>query len=174
MKFELDLSSYGTTGNLKKGTGVHISDFAKKVDLASWKLDVNELDVAELNTSPVDLSKVSNVVDNDVVEKNVFDKLLTKVKAIYANTFVLKTHYNTDKSGLEKKIHDTSKKIIDASQLVIEPDYNAKITDIEGKIPRITGLAATAALNAVNNKIPSVSNLLKKTNYDAKNIIHWI
>ena len=135
-------------------------------------MDVNELDVAELNTSPVDLSKVSNVVDNDVVEKNVFDKLLTKVKAIYANTFVLKTHYNTDKSGLEKKIHDTSKKIIDARRLVIEPDYNAKITDIEGKIPRITGLAATAALNAVNNKIPSVSNLLKKTNYDAKNIIH--
>ena len=35
MKFELDLSSYGTTGNLKKGTGVHISDFVKKVDLAS-------------------------------------------------------------------------------------------------------------------------------------------
>ena len=172
MKVELDLSNYGTKTNLKKATGVDTSDFAKKVDLASLKLDVDELDIDKLKTVPVDLSKLSNVVDNDVVKKTVFDKLVAKVNAIFTNRFVLKTHYNTDKSGLEKKIHDTSKKIVDASRLVIEPDYNAKITDIEGKIPRITGLAATAALNAVNNKIPSVSNLLKKTNYDAKNIIH--
>ena len=137
-------------------------------------MDLDELDVDKLKTVPVDLSKLSNVVDNDVVKKNCVCKLVPQVNAICTNRFVLKTHYNTDKSGLEKKIHDTSKKIIDASRLVIEPDYNAKITDIEGKIPRITGLAATAALNAVNNKIPSVSNLLKKTNYDAKNIIHWI
>ena len=125
-------------------------------------MDVNELDVAELKTSPVDLNKVSNVVDNDVDKKNVFDKLLTKVNAIYANTFVLKTHYNTDKSGLEKKIDDASKKILDASGLVIKTDYNAKITDIEGKIPSITSLATTAALNAVNDKMSNVCNLLKK------------
>ena len=40
-------------------------------------------------------------------------------------------------------------------------DY-AKITDIEGKIPSIIGLAITAVLTAVENKILSVSDLVKK------------
>ena len=37
--------------------------------------------------------------------------------------------------------------------------YNTKITKIEGKIPSITALATTPALNAIENKIPDVSNL---------------
>ena len=40
-------------------------------------------------------------------------------------------------------------------------DYNAEITEIEGKIPSISGLATNAALTAVETKIP-VSNLVKK------------
>ena len=36
------------------------------------------------------------------------------------------------------------------------------ITEIEDKIPSITGLATTAALNAAENKIPNVSNVVKK------------
>ena len=40
-------------------------------------------------------------------------------------------------------------------------DYDAKINKIKGKIPSITSLATTGALNAVNNEIPSVSDLLK-------------
>ena len=35
-------------------------------------------------------------------------------------------------------------------------------------MPSITGLATTVALIAVENKIPEVSNLVKKTNYGAK------
>ena len=34
------------------------------------------------------------------------------------------------------------------------------MTEIEGKIPSITGLAITAAGNDVENKIPDVSNLV--------------
>ena len=41
-------------------------------------------------------------------------------------------------------------------------DYNAKITEIEGKIPIIGGLATTSGLTTVENKIPNVSNLVKK------------
>ena len=41
-------------------------------------------------------------------------------------------------------------------------DYNAKISEIENKIPSISGLATNSALTAVENKIPNVSNLLKK------------
>ena len=38
-------------------------------------------------------------------------------------------------------------------------DYNAKITEIEDKIPSICGFTTNAALTAVENKIPHVSNL---------------
>ena len=35
-------------------------------------------------------------------------------------------------------------------------------------MPSITNLATTAALTAVENKIPNASNLVKKTNYNRK------
>ena len=41
-------------------------------------------------------------------------------------------------------------------------DLNAKITEAEGKIPSIAGLATNSALTAVENKIPDVSGLVKK------------
>ena len=36
------------------------------------------------------------------------------------------------------------------------------------KIPSITNLATTTALAAIENKIPNVSNLVKKTDYNTK------
>ena len=45
---------------------------------------------------------------------------------------------------------------------------NAKITEIESKIPSITGLVTNSALTAVKNKIPGISSLVKKTDYDTK------
>ena len=51
---------------------------------------------------------------------------------------------------------------IDTSKLVNTKDYNAKIKDIEAKIPSVINLATTTALSAVENKIPKVSNLVKK------------
>ena len=41
-------------------------------------------------------------------------------------------------------------------------DYDAKITEIESKIPSISGLATNSALTGVENKIPDVSSLVKK------------
>ena len=37
-----------------------------------------------------------------------------------------------------------------------------KITEIESKIPSISGLATNAALTAIENKIPDISSLVKK------------
>ena len=45
---------------------------------------------------------------------------------------------------------------------------NAKIKDIVDKIPSITNLPTTAALTSVENKIPNVTDLAEKVNYDAK------
>ena len=54
------------------------------------------------------------------------------------------------------------KKTPDTSELVKKLGFNAKIVEIENKIPSVSGLAADAALTAVENKIPNVSNLVKK------------
>ena len=64
-----------------------------------------------------------------------------------------------------------TKKNPDTSGLVKKTNYNAKITEIEGKIPSISALATISVLTAVENKIPDVGNLVKKTDYDAK---YWI
>ena len=49
-------------------------------------------------------------------------------------------------------------KIPDVSNLVKKIDFNTKVTEIEGKIPSITGLATNSGLSAVENKIPNVSS----------------
>ena len=50
---------------------------------------------------------------------------------------------------------------------MLKTDYNAKITEIEGKIPGISSLATNAALTTVKNKIPNNSSLVKKTDYNS-------
>ena len=95
---------------------------------------------------------------NDVVRKTVCDKLVAKVNDIDISGFVLKTKYDTDKSESERKISDTIR-------LVQKLDYDAKITEIENKIPNISGIATTSALTAVENEI---ANLVTKTDFDTK------
>ena len=78
----------------------------------------------------------------------------------------MKVNYLLEKLKLEKKIPDIR-------ELVKKTDCNAKITEIEGKIPSISGLATNAALTSVENKIPNISSLVKKTDYDEKNYWNW-
>ena len=86
------------------------------------------------------MAKLSNVVKNDVVKKTEYNKLVTNVNNIDTTGFVLKSKYNTDKSGLEKKISDTEKKIPNTSAFVKKKqpkkktDNSSKITEIENKI----------------------------------------
>ena len=49
----------------------------------------------------------------------------------------------------------------DTSKLVTKTEYNAKIKDIEDKMP-----SNTTTLTAVESKIPNVSDLVKKLDYD--------
>ena len=109
---------------------------------------------------PVDLSKLSDVVKNDVVRRGVYDKLVAKVNNIVTSGFVL-TKYDTDKSELEKKIHNTT-------GLDKKTNYNTKITEIENKIPDISNLVTKTILTTVENKIPDFSNLVNKTDYNTK------
>ena len=47
-------------------------------------------------------------------------------------------------------------------------DFNFKISEVENKIPSITGLATNSALTAVENEIPYVSSLVKRADYNTK------
>ena len=59
---------------------------------------------------------------------------------------------------------DLSKLSDVAKNGVVKKDvYNAKINNIEDKIPDITNLATKPALNVVENKMPSVIRLVKKS-----------
>ena len=55
-----------------------------------------------------------------------------------------------------------TKKFLILVDVLKKRDYNAKITEIEGKIPSISGLATIAALTTVKNKVPDVINLVEK------------
>ena len=148
---KVDLYNYATKTDLKNITQIDTSSFALKTDLASVKTEVYKLDIDKLAPVSVDFSKLSDVVKNDVVKKTVYDKLAAKVNIIDTSEFFWKTKYQTDKTELEKKIHDVS-------------DFlkKTKLTELENKIPYISSLATKSALTAVENKIPSVSSLVKK------------
>ena len=80
--------------------------------------------------------------------------MVAKVDDIDTSDFVLKTNYNADKTKVEK--------IPDTSGLVKKTDYDTKITEVEGKIPDISNLATKTASTTVENRILSVSSLVKK------------
>ena len=163
---KVDLSNYATKTGLKNISHVDASNFAMKANLAGLKTEVHKIDADRLKPVPDDLAKLSNVVKNDVTKKTAYDKLVSKVDNIDNTGLVLKTTYDTDKSGLKKKISGADKKIPDVSSLFTKTIFNAKVTKIENKIPSITSLATN--LSFVENNIPDVSGLVKKTDFNAK------
>ena len=136
---KVDSSNYATEADLKKATSV-ASKFAKKVDLASLKSNVNKLDIDKLAPAPVDLSKLSNAVKNDVVKKDVCNA----------------------------KIKNIEDKIPDITNLATKDTLNAKINEVKREITGITNITILIGLTAVENKIPNVRNLVKKTDYNTK------
>ena len=136
-KVELDLSNYATKTDLKNATGTDTSSFTKKVDLASLKSIVGKLDIDKLKKVPTNLSNLKSKVDKLDVDKLVPVPVdLSKLSDVVKN--------------------DVIKKDV----------YNAKIKNTEDQIPTITNLTTKTALNAVENKIPSVGYLVKKKKTD--------
>ena len=63
VKVELDLSNYVTKADLKIATGADTSKYAKKVELAKLKSDVDKLDIDKLKNVPTNLSNLKSKVD---------------------------------------------------------------------------------------------------------------
>ena len=72
------------------------------------------------------------------------------------------------KSFRNAKIKNIEDKIPDFTNLAISASLNAKINEFKGEIPKITNFATTAALTTVENKIPNFSGLVRQVHYDAK------
>ena len=53
----------------------------------------------------------------------------------------------------------------DVANLATKTTLNAKINQVNSEIPNINNLATSTDLTAVENKIPKVSNLVKKSDY---------
>ena len=110
-------------------------------NLSNLKSKVDKLDVCRLVPVPNYLSKLSDLVKNDVVKKDLYNA----------------------------KIKNIIDKIPDITNLATNAFLNAEINEVKGEIPNISNLATTTVFTAVvENKIPNVSKLVKKTDYNTK------
>ena len=86
---------------------------------------------------------------------------MSKLSDVVKNDVAKKDVYNA-------KIKNIEDKIPDITNLATNASLNAKINEInevKGEILSITNLTTTTALTTVENKTPNVSNLVKKTDY---------
>ena len=133
-----------------------------KTNLANLKTEVDKLDIDKLKILPNNLSNLKTKVDKLGIDKLVPVPIdLSKLSNVIKNEVVKKTEYNA-------KIKNIEDKIPDISNLATKTILNAKINEVKNEIPSITGLATTSTLTAVENKIPSISNLVKKTDYNTE------
>ena len=102
--------------------------------LNNLKSKVDTLNDDKLVPIPVDISKLSYVVTNGVVKKDLYN---AKIKTIEDN-------------------------IPDITYIATNASLNAKTNEVEGEIPSSTNLATTASLTTIENKIPNISDLVKK------------
>ena len=111
------------------------------------------------------LSNLRSKIDKLVVVKIVPVTIdLSKLKDAIKNGGVKKDVYNA-------RIKDIEDKIPDITNAAINPTLNAKTNEVKNEKPRNTNLATTAAINAkineVKNKIPNITNLTSNTDLTA-------
>ena len=114
-----------------------------------------EVDLSNYATK-ADIKSISHVDTSNFALKTNLSNLKTEVYKLDIDKLVL-VPVNLS------KLSDVVK-----NDVVKKTDYNAKITEIENKIPDITNLATKTAVNTVENKIHDTSSLVKKTDYNSK------
>ena len=134
----------------------------KITDLASLKSDKDKLDIDKLKNVPTNLRNLKSKVDKLDVDKLVpVPADLSKLNNVVKNDVVKKDVHNA-------KIKNIEGKIPDITNLATSASLNAKIDEIKGEIPSITNLTTTTSLTAAENKIPNVNYLVKTTDYNTK------
>ena len=119
------MSNYATKKDLKNATGVDKKQIAKKVDLATLKSNVDKLDIDELKNVSSDLCSLKSKLHKlDIGKLETSPDDLNKLSNVVKN------------DALEK-----------------QDVYNAKIKNIEDKIPDITNSVTKTTLNAKLNEV---------------------
>ena len=144
VKVELDLSNYATKADLKNATGVDTSKFAKKIDLANLKSNVDKLDIDKLKNVPSNLSILKIKVDKSDVGKLV--PVPVDISNVVKNDVVKKDVYNAKIKSIEDLIPDIT-------NLATNTTLNSEINEVKGEIPSITNLDTITALNAKENEV---------------------
>ena len=140
MKVELGLSNYATKTDFKNATAVDTSKFAKTVDLASLKSNVDKSDIDKLKNVPTNLNNLESKLDKLDVDKLVPAPVdLSKLSDVVKNDVVKKDVSNA-------KIKNIEDKIPNITNLASNASLNAKINEVKGEIPNITNLTTTTAL----------------------------
>ena len=149
---KVDLSNYATKTDIKNISHIDTSSFALKSNLASLKTEVDKLDIDKLKSLLNNLSNLKSKVDKLDIDKLAPVRVdLSKLTNVVKNQVV--------KNAKIKNIED---KIPDITNLASKTIVNTKINEIKTEIPCISDLSTTSALIAFENKIPNVSNLVKK------------
>ena len=94
---------------------------------------------------------------------------IKNISHVDTSSFALKTNLANLKAEVDKldigklrPVPDDLSKLsnVVTNDVVKKTDYNAKITEIENKIPDTSNLATKTLLNTVENKIPGTGNLV--------------
>ena len=135
VKVESDLSNYTTKADLKNETGIDALSFAKRVDLANIKSNVDKLDIDKLKNVPTNLNNLKNKVDTldvkDVDELIPVPVDLSKLSDVAKDDVVKKDVYSAKTKNVEDKMPDIT-------NLATKTNTNAKINEVKCEIPSIT------------------------------------
>ena len=130
-----------------------------KVDLSDYATKTDLKNVTHVDTSSSALKANSASLKSEV-DKLDIDKLapvpvdLSKLSDVVKNGVVKKTVYDK----LVAKVDN-----IDTSDFVLKTKYNTDKTELENKIPDVSNLVKKTKLTELENKIPDVSSLATKT-----------
>ena len=141
------LSNYAAKTDIKNISHIDSSSFALKSNLASLKTEVGKLDIDKLKSLRKNLSNLKSKVDKLDIEKLLPVPVnLSKLSNIVKTDVVKKNEYNA-------KIKNIQDKIPDITNLATKTILSAKTNEVKIEIPSINGLATTSALTAVESKI---------------------
>ena len=105
----VDLSNYATKDDIKNITHVDTSSFALKTNVANLKTEVDKLDIDKLKGLPNNLSILKTKVDKLDIDKLVpIPTDLSKLNNAVKNEVVKKTEYDAKIENIEDKIPDIS------------------------------------------------------------------
>ena len=108
---------------------------------------------------PTNLNNLKSKVDKLNIDKlKPVPAGLSKLSNVEKNDSAEKSEYNAKMKNIEDKIPHVT-------NLATKTTLKAKLNP---EIPSITNLATNSCLTAVENKLPNVSNLVRKTDYNTK------